>query len=186
MGSWCSKEKVFQGRIQEFLIGGWGVGVQTLVQKGLLSFFTANHFSPPPHTPSHQLRLYVIIPWPLTVYLNCTRNASVNSSCVQCPPPPRDTAGHLPALSVPGVGHLLILCFPVAGHLLTPRAIRKVLTRTRFRVNSYQNITTQRILLGGKADWLTCQGQEKIEEGCKGMFLILCTHFFTDYQTRIT
>ena len=43
MGSWCSKEKVFQGRIQEFLIGGWGVGVQTLVQKGLLSFFTANH-----------------------------------------------------------------------------------------------------------------------------------------------
>ena len=44
MGSWCSKEKVFQGRIQEFLIGGWGVGVQTLVQKGLLSFFTANHF----------------------------------------------------------------------------------------------------------------------------------------------
>ena len=31
-----------------------------------------------------------------------------------------------------------------------------------------------------------CQGQEKIEEGCKGMFLILCAHFFTDYQTRIT
>ena len=121
MGSWCSKEKVFQGRIQEFLIEGWGVGVQTLVQKGLLSFFTANHFFPPPphpHTPSHQLRLYVIIPWPLTVYLNCTRNASVNSSCVQCPP--WATAGHLPALSVPGVGHLLILCFPVAGHLLTP------------------------------------------------------------------
>ena len=39
---------------------------------------------------------------------------------------------------------------------------------------SYQNITTQRILLGKKADWLICQGQEKIEEGCKGMFLILC------------
>ena len=115
MGSWCSKEKVFQGRIQEFLIGGWGVGVQTLVQKGLLSFFTANHFFPPPHTPFHQLRLYVIIPWPLTVYLNCTCNASVNSSCAQCP---GATAGHLPTLSVPGVGHLLILCFPVAGHLL--------------------------------------------------------------------
>ena len=39
---------------------------------------------------------------------------------------------------------------------------------------SYQNITTQRILLGKKADWLICQGQEKIEEGCRGMFLILC------------
>ena len=31
-----------QGRIQEFLIGG----VQTLVQKGLLDSFEANHFSP--------------------------------------------------------------------------------------------------------------------------------------------
>ena len=39
---------------------------------------------------------------------------------------------------------------------------------------SYQNITTQRILLGKKADWLICQEQQKIEEGCKGMFLILC------------
>ena len=67
-----------------------------------------------------------------------------------------------------------------------PGAIREVLTRTRFPVNSYQNITTQRILLGEKADWLTCQGQEKIEEGCKGMFLILCMHFFIAYQARIT
>ena len=150
--------------------GGPNFGSERIVEL----FYGKSLLPPPPNTPSHQLRLYVIIPWPLTVYLNCTRNASVNSSCVPCPPPPppRDTAGHLPALSVPGVGHLLILCFPVAGHLLTPRAIRKVLTRTRFRVNSYQNITTQRILLGGKADWLTCQGQEKIEEGCKGMFLI--------------
>ena len=51
---------------------------------------------------------------------------------------------------------------------------------------SYQNITTQRILLGKKADWLICQGQEKIEEGCKGMFLILCMRFFIGYQARIT
>ena len=35
-------------------------------------------------------------------------------------PPPRATAGHLPALSVPGVGHLQILCCPGAGHLPTP------------------------------------------------------------------
>ena len=35
-------------------------------------------------------------------------------------PPPRATAGHLPALSVPGVGHLQILHCPGAGHLLTP------------------------------------------------------------------
>ena len=50
---------------------------------------------------------------------------------------------------------------------------------------SYQNITTQRILLGQKADWLICQGQGKIEEGCKGMFLILCIHFSIVYQVRI-
>ena len=38
---------------------------------------------------------------------------------------------------------------------------------------SYQNITTQRILLRKKVDWLICQGRRKIEKGFKGMFLIL-------------
>ena len=51
---------------------------------------------------------------------------------------------------------------------------------------SYQIIATKRISLGKKADWLICQGQEKIEEGCKGMFLILCMRFFIGYQARIT
>ena len=51
---------------------------------------------------------------------------------------------------------------------------------------SYQNITTQRILLEKQADWLICQGREKIEEDCKGMFSILCMHFFIAYQARIT
>ena len=36
------------------------------------------------------------------------------------PAPPRATAGHLPALSVPGVGHLQMLHCPGAGHLPTP------------------------------------------------------------------
>ena len=46
---------------------GEGGGVQTLVQKGLLNSFVVNN-SPThnPHTPSHQSRLHVIIPWPLT------------------------------------------------------------------------------------------------------------------------
>ena len=35
-------------------------------------------------------------------------------------PPPRATAGHLHALSVPGVGHLQILHCPGAGHSPTP------------------------------------------------------------------
>ena len=47
--------------------------------------------------------------------------ASVNSTCAQPPAPcPRATAGHLPAMSVPGVGHLQILHCPGAGHLPTP------------------------------------------------------------------
>ena len=33
---------------------------------------------------------------------------------------------------------------------------------------------------------LICQGQEKIVEGYKGMFLILCMHFFNAYQARVT
>ena len=32
---------------------------------------------------------------------------------------------------------------------------------------SYQNITTQRILLGKKADWLICQGQENLKRFVK-------------------
>ena len=51
---------------------------------------------------------------------------------------------------------------------------------------SYHNITTERILLEIQADWLIVQGREKTEEVCRGIFSILCTHFFIAYQTRIT
>ena len=51
---------------------------------------------------------------------------------------------------------------------------------------SYQNITIQKILLEKQADWLICQGREKIEEVCKGMFSILCMYFFIAYKARIT
>ena len=43
-----------------------------------------------------------------------------NYASVNPPPPPRATAGHLPALSVLGIGHLQILRGPEAGHLPTP------------------------------------------------------------------
>ena len=75
------------------------------------------------------------------------------------PPPPTVTAWHLPALSVPGVGHFQILCSPEAGHLPTLGPFPTEAFDTHSV--SYQNITTQRILLGKKADWLICQGQEK-------------------------
>ena len=37
-------------------------------------------------------------------------------------------------------------------------------------VISYPNITTQRILLEKRADWLICQGWEKIVGGCKAFY----------------
>lgn len=51
---------------------------------------------------------------------------------------------------------------------------------------SCQNTTAQRILLEKQGDWLICQGQETIEEVCKGMLSILCMRVFIAYQARIT
>ena len=73
---WFLAERIYVGINQSFRIAGvdpgiFDWGVQTLVQKGLLYSFEANYFPPP--LPSHQSRLYVIITWPLTVYLDSTR-----------------------------------------------------------------------------------------------------------------
>ena len=51
-------------------------------------------------------------------------------------PPPRATAGHLPALSVPGVGHLQMLHCPGPGICQPPGQSRAVDTHAV----SYQNI----------------------------------------------
>ena len=90
-------------------------------------------------------------------------------------PPPRATAGHLPALSVPGVGHLQILRCPGAGHLPTPGPLA-------FDTHAvcYQKITTQRILLGKKADGLICQGQEKLKR-----FVKACSWFYAGISSLL-
>ena len=112
--------------------------------------------------------------------------SSFNSSCAppphHPPPPPGATAGHLPALSVLGVGHLQILHCPETGHLPTPGSFPSFSQARSFlsEYNYTQGFT------GKKADWLICQGQEQIEEGCKGMFSLLGMHFFIAYQARIT
>ena len=62
------------------------------------------------------------------------------------PPPPRATARHLPALSVPGVGHLQIFHCPGAGHLPTPGHSRAFDTHSA----SHRNITTKTVLLEKK------------------------------------
>ena len=50
------------------------------------------------------------------VYRMCNETV-MHQSIPPAPSPPRATAGHLPALSVPGVGHLQMLHCPGAGHL---------------------------------------------------------------------
>ena len=56
---------------------------------------------------------------------------------------------------------------------------------------SYQNITTQKVLLEKEEIGLSVKDRNKLStivEGCKGMFSILhvYTHFFIAYQARIT
>ena len=98
------------------------------------------------------------------------------------PPPPRATAGHLPVLSVPGVGHLQILCCPGAGHLPTPGPFLSFWHAGGFlSENNYTEDFT------GKESRLAHLSKTgKIEEVCKGMFLILCMHFFIVFWARIT
>ena len=110
--------------------------------------------------------------------------ATVNSSCAQLPPPPGLLrSGTVARLVSPGDVPFANFALPrgpgICQSLGQPRAFDT-------HAVSYQNITTQRILLEKQADWLICQGQEKIEEVCKGIFLILCMHFFIAYQARIT
>ena len=69
---------------------------------------------------------------------------------------PRATAGHFPALSVPGVGHLQILHCAGAGHLPTPRPLASI--SHALRILSEYDYTEG--FTGKKADWYTCQGQE--------------------------
>ena len=85
------------------------------------------------------------------------------------PPHPRATAGHLPALSVPRVGHLQILSCPGPG-ICQPRGHSWAFDT---HAVCYQKITTQRILLAKKADWLICQGQEKLKR-----FVTACSWFY--------
>ena len=73
-------------------------------------------------------------------------NRASMHGCVSCIIPPslpplRATARHLPAFSVPGVGHLQILCCP---GICQPRGHSRAFDT---HAVSYQNITTQRILL---------------------------------------
>ena len=100
-------------------------------------------------------------------------------------PPPRLLRGICPPCQSLGWG-IFKFCAAHGPGICQPRGHSQLKPQLDTHAVSYQNITTQRILPEKKADWLICQGQEKIKEGCKGMFLILCMHFFIAYQARIT
>ena len=70
-------------------------------------------------------------------------------------PSPRATAGHLPALSVPGVGHLQILHCLGAGHLPTPGPFPRF-SHARGVLSEYNY--TEGFTEKKKADWLIRQG----------------------------
>ena len=97
------------------------------------------------------------------------------------PPPPPEYCGAFAHIVSAGGGAFANFVLP--GGQAPPRGHSQAFDT---HAVSYQIIATKRISLGKKADWLICQGQEKIEEGCKGMFLILCMRFFIGYQARIT
>ena len=106
---------------------------------------------------------------------------SVNSSCAQ-PLPPGLLWGIFPPCESRGWG-ICKFCAARGPGICQPQGQSRAFDG---RAVSYQNIATQRILLEKRADWLICQGWGKTEEVCKGMLSILCMHFFTAYQARIT
>ena len=88
-------------------------------------------------------------------------------------PPPwlRATAGHLPALSVPGVGHLQIFHCPGAGHAFaSPGAIPELSNTNEV---SYQNITTKRVLLEKKQIGSSVKDRNKLKRVVKA-----CSRFY--------
>ena len=104
------------------------------------------------------------------------------------PPPPlpptpfQAITGHFPALQPRGWG-ISKFCAARGSEFPNHEATTEIFGT---HVISNPNITTQRILLGKQADWLICQGGQRIKEDCKGMFSFLCMSSFIAYQARIT
>ena len=88
-------------------------------------------------------------------------NASVNSICAQDPP------GLLQGICQSRGWGICKFCAAWGPGICQPLGYFQAFDTYMV---SYQNITTQRILLEKQAYWLLYQRQEKIEEGCKGMF----------------
>ena len=101
------------------------------------------------------------------------------------PAPPGLLRGICPPCQSQGLGHLQILWCPGAGHFPAPGPFpsfwhaRGFLSECSYTADYFTGKESRLAHLSRTA-W------GKAEEGCKGMFLILCMHFFIDYQARIT
>ena len=97
------------------------------------------------------------------------------------PSPSRATAAHLPARVSPVVG-ICKFCTARGPGICQLRGHSQAFD---MHAVSYQNITTQKVLLEKKQIGSSVKGRNKMEEGCKGKFSILCMHFIA-YQAIIT
>ena len=88
----------------------------------------------------------------------------MHQSIPAAPSPPPGYCGAFAGLVSPGSAAFANLALPGPG-ICQPRAFDT-------HAVSYQNITTQQILLEKQAYWLICQGREKIEEVCNSSLLI--------------
>ena len=111
---------------------------------------------------------------------SCVMHQSIPAA--PSPPPPRATAGHLPALSVPGVGHLQFCAAREPG-ISQPRGPFPSFCHERGFLSEY-NYTDDFFGKESRLAHLSWTG--KNWTGCKRMFLILCMHFFIAYPARVT
>ena len=101
-------------------------------------------------------------------------HASVKASCAQ--PPPGYCGAICPHCQSRGWG-ISKVALPTPGPPSNIWHARGFLSEHNYTVDFSEK---------KNADWLISQGREKIVEGSKDMFSILCMHFFIAYQSGIT
>ena len=98
-------------------------------------------------------------------------------------PPPSRYRGAFARLVSPGGGVFANFVLPGGRAFANPGDIPERLTSKRFPISIllHKGFYWERKQIGSSV-----MDMKKIREVCKGMFLILCMHFFIAYQTRIT
>ena len=97
------------------------------------------------------------------------------------PPPPPGYCGPFAGLVSPGVRHLQIFHCPGAGNLPTQGPLPfKHARGFPSECNYTEGFTGKKKRIGSSV-----KDRKKLNEGCKGMFSILCMLFFIAYQAKI-